>query len=69
MKHFLLIFTIATGLAGCTDHSGNKADEGDDSASTAPITDPSYNPKVNADSAAKHMNLDSTVLKDSAGEH
>ena len=66
MKQFFLIFTVAIVLSGCGDHSGNNAEDGDDSASTAPITDPSYNPKVNADSAAKHMNLDSTVLKDSA---
>jgi hypothetical protein len=66
MKQFFLIFTVAILLAGCGDQSGNKSEEGDDSASTAPITDPSYNPKVEADSAAKHMNLDSTVQKDSA---
>jgi hypothetical protein len=33
-----------------------------DSASTDSLTDPSYNPKVETDSAARQMNLDSTEV-------
>ena len=51
-------------FVSCGNQQGSK-EGGNDSASTAPITDPSYNPKVEADSAAKHMNLDSTLQKDS----
>ena len=67
MKQFYLLLTIAIVLAGCGDESGNKlgTEEGQDSVSTAPVTDPSFNPKVEADSAVKHMNLDSTLQKDS----
>jgi hypothetical protein len=66
MKQYSLIFVVSMVLANCGDNSGNKSGTEDDSASTAPITDPSYNPKVEADSAAKQMNLDSTLHKDSA---
>ena len=71
MKQFPLIFAVVMVLAGCGDHPGNKSgtEDGNDSASTAPITDPSYNPKVEADSATKHMNLDSTLQKDSVARH
>ncbi|HKH61745.1 MAG TPA: hypothetical protein VKA49_12980 [Flavitalea sp.] len=66
MKQFSLICAVAILLAACSDHPDKSgAADGNDSASTAPITDPSYNPKVEADSAAKHMNLDSTLQKDS----
>jgi hypothetical protein len=64
MKQLFLIFTVMM-LAGCGEQSGTE--DGNDSTSTAPITDPSYNPKVEADTAAKHMNLDSTLQKDSGG--
>ena len=69
MKQLFLLFTVAMLLAGCEGHSGNKSGAEDDSVSTAPVTDPSYNPKVEADSAAKQMNLDSTLGKDSAGRN
>jgi uncharacterized lipoprotein len=65
MKQFLLLLVILMVLAGCGDNSSNKEDA-NDSTSTAPITDPSYNPKVESDSAAKNMNLDSTLKKDTA---
>ena len=68
MKQLFLLFTLAMLLAGCEDHSGDEK-QGSDSVSTAPVTDPSYNPKVEADSAAKQMNLDSTLQKDSAGRN
>jgi hypothetical protein len=51
-------------FAACGDQTGNSGGE-NDSTSTAPVTDPSYNPKVEADSATKHMNLDSTLENDS----
>ena len=65
MKQAFLVVTVMFMLAGCADQSGNSADEEKDSVSTAPVTDPSYNPKVEADSARKHMNLDSTQQEDS----
>ena len=68
MKQFCLIFTIVMALAGCGNHSDNN-ENGNDSTSTAPITDPSYNPKTEADSAVKNMNLDSTLQKDSGARH
>jgi PBP1b-binding outer membrane lipoprotein LpoB len=64
MKKYFLILSFAVLFAGCSDNSDNTSND-DDSVSTAPITDPSYNPKVEADSAAKQMNLDSAQLKDS----
>ena len=67
MKRLFLVFNVLMILAACGGQSGNE-DEAD-STSTAPITDPSYNPKAEADSAAKHMNLDSTINKDSAAPH
>ena len=61
---FSVLFAIIT-LTGCSGQSGNETGGENDSVSTAPITDPSYNPKVEADSATKQMNLDSTLQKDS----
>lgn len=67
MKRFSILFTVVRVLAACSGQSGTE--NGNDSASTTPITDPSYNPKVEADSAAKQMNLDSTLQKDSGAPH
>ena len=64
MKRVFLILTVVMMLTGCGGRSGTE--NGKDSVNTDPITDPSYNPTVEADSAAKHMNLDSTLEKDSA---
>lgn len=64
-KRFYFLLVAALGLIAC---NGN-ADSGlgsQDSVSTDSLVNPSYNPKVEADSAAKDMNLDSTKLKDTA---
>jgi hypothetical protein len=64
MKQYYFALILVIVLAGCGDNtSGNNQEN--DSASTAPITDPSYNPETEADSATKQMNLDSSQLKDS----
>ena len=67
MKRFFLVCGVTIVFAACGGQSGTE--DGNDSTSTAPVTDPSYNPKVEADSAAKHMNLDSTLKKDSGSAH
>lgn len=64
MKQYYLVFILATLLAGCGENTSG-ANQENDSVSTAPITEPSYNPETEEDSAAKQMNLDSTQLKDS----
>lgn len=53
-------------LLSCDSVDGRDGDS-TDSVSTDSLKDPSYNPSVEADSAARQMNLDSTTLKDSAG--
>ena len=64
MKRLYLAWISATLIAGCGNNTSGD-DQANDSASTAPITDPSYNPEKEPDSATKQMNLDSTQLKDS----
>lgn len=65
MKQMFLRFFVVIMLAGCSGQSGNETGAENDSVSTDPVTEPSYNPKVEADSATKQMNLDSTLQKDS----
>ena len=64
MKQFYRALISAALFVGCGNNTSGD-DQPNDSASTAPITDPSYNPEKEADSAAKQMNLDSTQVKDS----
>lgn len=59
MRKICLSLIAAVLMLSCGDQPGNNTDS-QDSTSTDPITNPSYNPKAEADSAAKHMNLDST---------
>lgn len=68
MKRFSFVFTVVVIMAGCGSGNGTEAGaaNGNDSVSTAPVTDPSYDPRVQTDSGAKQMNLDSTSFKDSA---
>jgi hypothetical protein len=62
MIRLCLIFIVVV-LFGCgEDGSGGEA--GMDSASTDSLTDPSYNPRMETDSAARQMNLDSTEVND-----
>jgi hypothetical protein len=60
MIRLCLIFFVVV-LVGCGEN-GSGAEDGMDSASTDSLTDPSYNPKVETDSAARQMNLDSTEV-------
>lgn len=62
MKLFFQLFAVVSGLISCDNNSGSKPVNVDliDSVKTDSLKNPSYNPAVKADSAAKHMNLDST---------
>ena len=64
-KRFYFLLVAAWGLVACNDNSGSGLGS-EDSVSTDSLVNPSYNPKVEADSAAKDMNLDSSKLKDTA---
>jgi len=68
MNRFILILALITGLVSCDGSNAGKGDS-PDSASTDSLNNPSFNPKVEADSAAGQMNLDSTNLKDSGTNH
>lgn len=64
MKQYFRLLVVVILLSGCSGETGNGPGD-EDSVSTAPVTDPSYNPEVNVDSATKHMNLDSIPEKES----
>jgi hypothetical protein len=57
MFRICLIFLVVV-LVGCGEN-GSGGEGGMDSASTDSLTDPSYNPGVETDSATRQMNLDS----------
>lgn len=61
MRKMIFGLIIISSLIACGEGSGatNEAD----SVSTDSIPDPSYNPKVESDSGAKQMNLDSTQIE------
>lgn len=63
MKMIVLLSAIVLGLTSCDNTSGKPGDA-NDSVSTDSLQNPSYNPVVEGDSAAKQMNLDSAKLKD-----
>jgi hypothetical protein len=59
MKKFLLIIGMMACMVSCGGNGNSgKADVGD-SVSTDSLKNPSFNPEVEEDSAAKQMNLDS----------
>ena len=64
VKRFYFLFAVVIVLMACNNNSANEQGA-EDSVSTDSLVDPSYNPKVEADSASKDMNLDSTQVKDS----
>lgn len=64
-KWFYFLSVAAFFFVACNGNSGSESGS-EDSVSTDSLVNPSYNPKVEADSAAKDMNLDSTQLKDTA---
>jgi hypothetical protein len=63
MIRVFLFCTFLAFAASCGQGTG--AADANDSVSTDSIPEPSYNPRVDTDSGAKQMNLDSTQLKDS----
>ena len=65
VKRFYFLLVAAFVLMACNGNSGSESGS-EDSVSTDSLVNPSYNPEVEADSAAKDMNLDSTQLKDTA---
>ena len=67
MKRLLMALAMGIVFAGCGDQGANEEgiEDENDSVSTAPVTDPSYRPNAEADSAARQMNLDSTQAEKS----
>ena len=64
MKAIIFIGLVVCSVS-CNSSSDSRNVNAEDSVSTDSLTNPSFNPEEEADSAAKQMNLDSTNLKDS----
>ena len=60
MKEFILVIVLVTGMMSCRYNNNRSKDNSADSVSTDSLKNPSFNPDVEADSAVKQMNLDST---------
>ena len=60
MRKFLLIIGLIVVMISCGESGDNGTANAGDSVSTDSLKDPSFNPEVEEDSAAKQMNLDST---------
>jgi hypothetical protein len=58
----MLLAAIAVFLISCNNNSAS-GDNSSDSVSTDSLQSPSYNPKTEADSAAKQMNIDSPGVR------
>ena len=61
MKVYVLLLAVALGLMSCNNGSSGSGDA-KDSVSTDSLTNPSSNPEIEVDTAAKQMNLDSADL-------
>jgi len=61
MKVYVLLLAVVLGLTSCNNGSPGSADA-KDSVSTDSLTNPSSNPEIEVDTAAKQMNLDSADL-------
>jgi hypothetical protein len=68
MKSTILIALVVCSVS-CNSPSDPRNANAEDSVSTDSLTNPSFNPEEEADSAAKQMNLDSTNLKDSVKQY
>ena len=66
MTKAIILTGLVVWFVSCNSSSDSRNANAEDSVSTDSLTNPSFNPEEEADSAAKQMNLDSTNLKDSA---
>ena len=65
MMAAIILIGLVVCSVSCNSSSDSRNGNAEDSVSTDSLTNPSFNPEEEADSAAKQMNLDSTNLKDS----
>lgn len=62
MNRSSVFYAVAIVMAACGDPSTTGDGDSTDSATTAPLTNPTSDPETEADSAADLMNLDSSKV-------